>query len=95
VQPRELEAPDTRLLQQLLFSPNEQVQELQAALAILSSGSGNSSGSQADTVVVQEMTAQVVDALMARAAQRLGVPPATLFPMRGAMLSVLQRPQPL
>ncbi|KAL4853737.1 hypothetical protein ACK3TF_005338 [Chlorella vulgaris] len=93
VQPRELEAPDTRLLQQLLFSPNEQVQELQAALAILSSGSGNSSGSQADTVVVQEMTAQVVDALMARAAQRLGVPPATLFPMRGAMLSVLQRPQ--
>jgi hypothetical protein len=104
VQPADLEAPDARLLQQLLFNPNEQVRELQAALSILagggssngtsSSSSSSSSSSGADPAVVREMSAQVVDALMSRAAQRLSVDPDTLFPMRRSLLGLVLAQQP-
>lgn len=63
VQPGELEAPDARLLQQLLLSPNEQVRELQAALAILTSGGDGGDGG-GDPAVAREMTAQVGGALL-------------------------------
>jgi hypothetical protein len=102
VQPADLEAPDARLLQQLLFNPNEQVRELQAALSILAGGgssngtssSSSSSSSGADPAVVREMSAQVVDALMSRAAQRLSVDPDTLFPMRRSLLGLVLAQQP-
>lgn len=103
VQPAELEAPDAALLSKLLLSPNEQVRELQQAFGVLlgggSGGSAASSGgatgggvgaSGESATAVREMTAQVVDALMGRAAQRLSVEPDTLFPMRGAVLTALQ-----
>jgi hypothetical protein len=86
VQPAELEAPDARLLQTLLLSPSEQVRDLQEALRVVAGGQGN-----ADSAAVRDMTAQVVDALMGRAAERLGVEADTLFPMRRSLLDLLER----
>lgn len=95
VQPSELEAPDASLIQLLLFSPNEQVRELQSALSILtgSSSSDGSGGFNGDAATAREMTAQVVDALMGRAAERLSVESDTLFPMRRSIVNfLLQQP---
>eukprot|EP00887_Chlorella_sp_A99_P000183 scaffold13.g183.t1 len=58
------------------------VRELQQALSIVAGGGG-----AADPGVVQEMSAQVVDGLMRRAAGRLSVDVDTLFPMRAALLA--------
>ncbi len=68
------------------------MRELQQALGILS-GQGDSSGSTGEggnPTVVREMAQQVVDALMCRAAGRLGVNVDTLFPMRRSVLAALQ-----
>lgn len=78
-----------------------QVRELQQALGILlggSSGTDSSTnngssggGGAADPAVVRQMSLQVVDALMGRAAERLGVDVDTLFPMRRSLISALQQ----
>lgn len=99
VRPADLEAPQPALLQRLLLQPSEQVRELQAALSFLAAGGGGSGssssgtggGSGGDPAVVREMTGQIVDGLMGRAAERLGVPADTLFPMRRSLLRALQQ----
>ena len=89
VRPAELETPGPALLQQLLLSPSEQARELQQALSSLAGGGSSGTGG-GDPAVVREMTAQVVDGLLARAAGRMGVAVDTLFPMRGSLLAAIQ-----
>ncbi|KAL4438462.1 hypothetical protein ABPG77_000110 [Micractinium sp. CCAP 211/92] len=71
VQPRDLEAPDARLLSQLLLSPSEQVRELQSALSILVGGGGSGDPAAARQQTA-EMTAQVGAGAGRRRHQRLG-----------------------
>ncbi|PSC74696.1 alanine-glyoxylate transaminase [Micractinium conductrix] len=93
VQPADLEAPDVRLLQRLLLSPSEQVRELQSALALLVGG-GGAQDPAAARAQSAEMAGQVADELMCRAAERLGVDPDTLFPMRRSLLALAVQQAP-
>jgi hypothetical protein len=74
VDPQDLESLSLQGIQRLLFSPNQQVQELAAVLSDLSRN-------EADSAVARETATKVVGNMLDVFSERAGVSRATLFPL--------------